>query len=87
MTDERHPDTLLTRWEMAAALTDAGFRTAPATLAALAVRGGGAPFQKYGQRPLYRLGEALAWARGRLSTPPRPKRCGEPYAEQREAVP
>jgi predicted component of type VI protein secretion system len=69
MTDQRDPDTLLTRSEAAAVLTEAGFRTAPATLATMATRGGGPPFQKYGPRPLYRLGDALAWARARLITP------------------
>jgi hypothetical protein len=69
MTDQRDLDTLLTRSQTAAALTEAGFRTAPATLATMATRGGGPPFQKYGPRPLYRLGDALAWARARLTTP------------------
>ncbi len=61
------PDTLLGRRENAAALTEAGFKTAETTLATLAVRGGGPPFQKFGRFPLYRWGNSLDWARSRLS--------------------
>jgi hypothetical protein len=60
-----NPDTLLSRKETAAALTAAGFKTAEATLATLASRGGGPPVKKYGKYPVYRLADALAWARGR----------------------
>lgn len=62
-------DALLTRDQTAAALTRAGFPTAAATLATMATRGGGPPYQKYGPRVIYRWGDALAWARGRLSRP------------------
>jgi hypothetical protein len=59
-------DALLGRREAAAALTSAGFRTAPATLATRAVRGGGPPFMHYGPRVLYRWADLIAWARSRL---------------------
>jgi hypothetical protein len=60
-------DALLGRRETAEALSEAGFKTSPATLATLAVRGGGPPFQKFGRFPLYRWGNSLDWARSRLS--------------------
>jgi hypothetical protein len=63
------PDRLLTRAELAAALTELGFPTSPATLATRATRGGGPPFQKYGARSLYRWGNGLEWAKSRLSGP------------------
>jgi hypothetical protein len=64
-----NPDTLLPRDQAAAALTEAGFHTQPATRATKATRGGGPPFQKYGSRALYRWGSTLDWARSRLSAP------------------
>jgi hypothetical protein len=60
-------DTLLTREQAARALTEAGYPVATATLATKATRGGGPPFQLFGRRPLYRWGDSLAWALGRLS--------------------
>jgi hypothetical protein len=63
-------DTLLTRDQVAAALTAAGFPVSPKTLATKAVRGGGPPYQIFGtKRSLYRWGSALAWAQSRLSAP------------------
>jgi hypothetical protein len=59
--------TLLRRGPMATALTQAGFPIAPATLATMAVRGGGPPFQYFGRIPLYPWGDGLAWAQSRLS--------------------
>ena len=64
-----NPDQLLTRAELAAALTELGFPTSPATLATRATRGGGPPFQKYGPRSLYRWANGLEWAKSRLSGP------------------
>lgn len=61
------PDALLGRRETAEALTEAGFKTAETTLATMAVRGGGPPFQKFGRFPLYRWGNSLNWAQSRLS--------------------
>jgi hypothetical protein len=63
------PGTLLRRKTTAAALTEAGYPTAPSTLASMATRGGGPPYRLYGRVPLYTWGEALAWARARLSQP------------------
>lgn len=62
---------LLTRADTAAALTAAGFPTAGSTLATKACRGGGPPYQLYGRKPLYRWGDACAWAVSRLSAPMR----------------
>jgi alkylation response protein AidB-like acyl-CoA dehydrogenase len=64
-----HEDAYLDRIETAAALTEAGYRTSPATLATKATRGGGPPYQLYGRKPLYRWGDALEWAKARLSRP------------------
>jgi hypothetical protein len=62
-------DDLLSRKQLAEALTERGFKTAEATLATMASRGGGPRFQKYGQRVLYKWGDALAWAKSKLSVP------------------
>jgi hypothetical protein len=64
------PDSLLTRDQTAVALTQAGFPVRSATLATKACRGGG-PFKLFGARPLYRWGDALAWAQAKLTTPRR----------------
>jgi hypothetical protein len=64
-----HPETLLTRDQTAAALTAEGFPVKPKTLATKATRGGGPPYRLFGTRPLYRWGDALAWAQSRLSAP------------------
>jgi hypothetical protein len=64
-----HDDTLLSRREAAAALTAAGYKTAAATLATRAVRGGGPPYRHYGPRVVYRWGDLVAWARARLGPP------------------
>ena len=64
-----HPDTLLRRNAAASALTAAGFVTSRATLATLATRGGGPPYRRYGRVPLYRWGDLLDWAKGRLGPP------------------
>ena len=60
-------DALLTRQEVAVALTANGFPTSAATLATKATRGGGPPFHRFGPRALYRWSEALRWAESRLS--------------------
>jgi alkylation response protein AidB-like acyl-CoA dehydrogenase len=65
--NHRSPDTMLPRNEAAAALTEAGFPTSPATLATKACRGGGPPYRLYGRKPLYKLSDLLAWAEGRCS--------------------
>ncbi len=58
---------LRSRKGMAQFLTEQGFKTAEASLATWATRGGGPPFRKYGVFPLYDEDEALEWARSRLS--------------------
>jgi alkylation response protein AidB-like acyl-CoA dehydrogenase len=60
---------LLSRALAAQALTESGFPVSAATLATKATRGGGPPYRLFGRRPLYRWGDALEWARGRLSRP------------------
>jgi hypothetical protein len=67
MTD--NPDILLTRAKAAAALTEAGYPTARATLASMATRGGGPIYRRFGSRVVYRWGDLLDWARSRLSAP------------------
>ena len=63
------PDTMLTRDAVASALTAAGFPVSGATLATKATRGGGPEYRLFGRRPLYRWGDALGWAKARLSKP------------------
>ena len=63
------PDARLERKTLARALTAAGFPITETTLATKAVRGGGPAFSLWGRKPLYRWGDALAWAEGRLSKP------------------
>jgi hypothetical protein len=62
-------DVLLSRRNVAEALTALGFKTAESTLATLATRGGGPPFKKWSRRALYRWGDALLWAEAKLSNP------------------
>jgi hypothetical protein len=62
-------DALLSRAKTAAALTGVGFEISAATLATKATRGGGPPYRLFGRKPIYRWGDALEWARGRLSQP------------------
>jgi hypothetical protein len=62
-------DALLTRDQTAAALTAAGFPVKSKTLATKVSRGGGPPYRLFGSRPLYRWGDVLDWAQGRLTAP------------------
>ena len=66
---EIDPNALLRRKQTAIALTASGFPTAEATLATKATRGGGPKYRVFGKIPLYRWGDALAWAESRLSAP------------------
>jgi hypothetical protein len=52
-------------------LTVRGYRVAYATLAKLAVLGGGPPFRHWGRRPLYRPEDLLAWAAAKTTAPKR----------------
>lgn len=70
-TSPNDPEVLLTREQVANALTAAGYPVRPATLATKAVRGGGPPYQLFGNKPVYRWGAALEWASSRLTSPRR----------------
>jgi hypothetical protein len=61
-------DAKLGREAAAEALSEIGYRTAPATLATKASRGLGPPYVRYGNRVLYRWGDLKAWAEA-SSTP------------------
>jgi hypothetical protein len=71
------PDDRLTRNQLAAALTEIGLPIATATLAAMAVRGDGPPFQVWGRRPLYTWSTAVYWAEARLNAPRRSAPAGD----------
>ncbi len=77
MTNPNNDDAMLTRQQLAAALTEAGFPIAPPTLATLVSRGGGPSYCLFGGRALYRWADGLAWARGRMSKP----RCSTAEAD------
>lgn len=64
-------DDLLTRTQAAAALTAAGYPTAPATLATKASRGGGPLYRTFSGRALYRRADLMSWAESCTSTPRR----------------
>ncbi len=63
------PEARLSRPKTAEALTEAGFPTAPSTLATLACRGGGPAYSIFNNRAFYNFGDALDWARRRCSGP------------------
>jgi len=63
------PDTLFRRRTLAEALTEAGYPVTESTLCTKATRGGGPPFRSFGRIPLYRWGDAVAWAEGKMSAP------------------
>jgi hypothetical protein len=65
------PDALLTRKHAAEALTTRGYPTSERTLSTKASRGGGPLFRHFGPRVLYRWGDLIDWAEGRLSAPRR----------------
>lgn len=69
MLDNPTPNTRLSRRDIASALTRAGYPISAATLASMATRGGGPAYTLFNGRALYRLGDVLAWAEGRTSTP------------------
>jgi hypothetical protein len=64
-------DALLNRAAAAAALTEAGYPVAKATLATRATRGGGPAYRLFGRKPLYRWGDLLAWAQNSCTEPRR----------------
>jgi hypothetical protein len=63
------PEALLSRDDAAAALSASGFPVKPKTLATRATLGGGPPYQKFGNRAIYKWGDLLVWARSRLKPP------------------
>lgn len=71
MLTSSNSNDLLTRTQAAAALTIAGYPTAPATLATKASRGGGPLYRTYSGRALYRRANLLAWAESCTSAPRR----------------
>jgi hypothetical protein len=62
-------NALLLRIPTAEALTKAGFPIKAKTLATVACRGGGPPYSLFGKRALYRWGDALQWAKARMTAP------------------
>jgi hypothetical protein len=64
-------NALLLRIPIAEALTQAGFPIKAKTLATMATRGGGPPYRLFGQRAVYRWGDALQWAQARMTAPRR----------------
>jgi hypothetical protein len=59
-------DRMLTRVELAAALTAEGYPIKAGTLAQMAHRDDGPPFEFWGSRCIYLWGPSLIWARGRV---------------------
>jgi hypothetical protein len=76
------PNTMLRRVPLSAALTAAGYPVSAATLATKATRGGGPPFRSFGRVPLYRWGDAQAWAEDKMSAP----RCSTSEADAQRAA-
>jgi hypothetical protein len=62
-------EMLFRRDDTAARLKAIGFPVEATTLATMASRGGGPPFRLFGRVPLYRWGDVLSWAQGRLGLP------------------
>ncbi len=69
ITDNLTRETRLRRSALAEASTAHGLPIKEKTLATMASRGGGPPFQLWGRIPIYTWGPYLDWAEGRLSEP------------------
>src|SRR5258708_22820845 len=69
--DKLTPETKLRRKAVAEASTAHGFPIKEKTLATMASRGGGPPFQLWGRIPIYTWGIFFDWAPSRPSEPPR----------------
>jgi hypothetical protein len=67
--DNLTPETRLRRKAVAEASTAHGYPIKEKTLATMASRGGGPPYQLWGRIPIYMWGPYLDWAQGRLSEP------------------
>ena len=55
----------LSRKQASEFLTERGFRTAVATLATMAVKGGGPRFSRFGRRVLYQPEDLIEWAKSK----------------------
>jgi hypothetical protein len=64
---------LLSRAQLAARLTEAGYPTSKFTLATRAAEGNGPPYRIWGRRAVYPWASALAWAEARLTGPKAPR--------------
>jgi hypothetical protein len=62
-------EVIMSRADVAEALTMAGYRVSPSTLSTKVTRGGGPPYSLFARRALYRWGDALAWARSTMVRP------------------
>lgn len=62
-------DVMLTRQQLADALTTAGFPVSSSTLKTKASRGDSPPYKRFGRVALYQWGEALQWAQSRMLPP------------------
>ena len=80
------PHTRLTRKAVTAALSAAGFRISPTTLATMASRGGGPPYELWGSLATYLWGPSLDWAKNRLSTPRSNTAAADLEAEAEDAA-
>jgi hypothetical protein len=67
--DEIDADALLTREQVAEALTRCGVPYSPKTLSTRACRGGGPPYRRFAKRAIYRWGDVVDWARAELGAP------------------
>jgi len=63
------PNQLLRRDALAEDLRSLGYPITAKTLATMACRGGGPPYELFGKIPLYRRGAGRAWAQARLTPP------------------
>jgi hypothetical protein len=62
-------DSLLTRKQVALALTEVGFPISVSTLASKACELSGPPYVKFGSRTLYTWGACKQWAANRVVVP------------------
>jgi len=77
------PETVLSREQVADALTLAGFPISKSTLANLAVKAQGPLFRRFGKIAIYVWGEALAWAEHWQTSP---NRGTKQHKEERKAI-
>ena len=69
--DEIGADVLLTREQVADALTRCGVPYSAKTLSTRACRGGGPPYRRFAKRAIYRWGDVVEWAQAEMRTPAR----------------